>query len=305
MLARRRLGAIALVTGTLLAASVHIAWAAPSDVTCPPTQPVCVIVVTDPGTPGSGGSGGGSPTDPPVCHDQATGAVVPCYDPNWGWWSSTDSCYYMKITPAPLATDPAWQGHYPDGAIYQATCPSAGGTGGGWRWFPNPPAGYGGAAPSAATLAQSALRQLLLTGPEIGMAPGPGKTGLVGLPVWLWTTVSPSTWGPTSATAAVPGLSVTATAWAQKIVWDMGDGHSVTCTNPGTAYTTSKGAAASPTCGYRYAHSSASQPGSVYTVTATTTWSVTWAGGGQSGVLTVTRTSTTSVRIGELQVLVS
>jgi hypothetical protein len=32
---------------------------------------------------------------------------------------------------------------------------------------------------------------------------------------------------------------------------------------------------------------------------------VSWAGGGESGVLTATRTSSTSVRIGELQVLVT
>jgi len=32
---------------------------------------------------------------------------------------------------------------------------------------------------------------------------------------------------------------------------------------------------------------------------------VTWTGGGQNGVLTVTRTSTATVSIGELQVLVT
>ena len=101
------------------------------------------------------------------------------------------------------------------------------------------------------------------------------------------------------------GLSVTAVARAKRIVWDMGDGHVVTCANPGTQYLESRGAGASPTCGYVYAASSAGQPGSEYVVTATTTWDVTWVGGGQSGDLTVTRTSTTRVRIGELQVLVS
>ncbi|MCA0328478.1 MAG: hypothetical protein LCI03_01080 [Actinobacteria bacterium] len=85
----------------------------------------------------------------------------------------------------------------------------------------------------------------------------------------------------------------------------MGDGHSVTCTSPGTPYTTSRGATASPTCGYVYESSSASQPDHAYTVVATTTWEVTWTGGGQSGVITTTRVSTTTVRIAELQVLVS
>ena len=94
-------------------------------------------------------------------------------------------------------------------------------------------------------------------------------------------------------------------ARASKVVWDMGDGHTVTCTSPGTPYTTSAGDTQSPTCGHVYTRSSASQPDHAYAVTATTTWVVSWAGGGQSGVLTVTRTSSTSVRIGELQVLVT
>jgi hypothetical protein len=38
-------------------------------------------------------------------------------------------------------------------------------------------------------------------------------------------------------------------------------------------------------------------------VTAVTIWQVTWSGGGQDGVLTVTRTSRTRVRIGEMQAL--
>ncbi len=302
----RRLGIT--LTGMLLVGLMTSGVPAVADsggVSCPPDAPVCVVVVTDPGSPGAGGTPGTGTPDQRVCKVPATGQVMPCFDSHFGWWSNTDGCYYMLVEPPPAPDSSAWNGHYPQGRVYLTTCLGTPGSGGGWAWLPNPPEGYGGVSATPATLAQSALDTMRLTGPEIGMAPGAGKTGLVGLPVWLWTAVSPSTWGPTSATAAVPGLSVTATARAQKIVWDMGDGHSVTCTTPGTVYTTSKGAAASPTCGYRYADSSASQPASVYTVTATTTWSVTWAGGGQSGALTVTRTSTTSVRIGELQVLVS
>ena len=154
-------------------------------------------------------------------------------------------------------------------------------------------------------MAQRAVSAMRLTGPVIRTAPAAGKEGLVGLPVWMWTPVTATTWGPASATATVPGLSVTARARATRIVWEMGDGHSVTCANPGTAYTTAKGATTSPTCGYVYPQSSASQPDHAFALTATTTWRVTWTGGGQSGVLTVTRRSTAQIRIGELQVLVS
>jgi len=85
----------------------------------------------------------------------------------------------------------------------------------------------------------------------------------------------------------------------------MGDGEAVTCASPGTPYVRSEGSVMSPSCGYRYERSSAQQQGAAYTVTATTTWAVTWSGGGETGALTVTRSSTAQVRIGELQVLVS
>ena len=302
----RRGGMPALLALVFLAMTVPSARAdSGGGVTCPPDLPACIVVVTDPGAPGTGGTG---PTDPPgtrVCKVPSTGAVTPCYDPTFGWWSNIDGCYFKVVEPPPPPTDSAWNGHYPSGRVYQTTCLGSPGSGGGWVWLADNPDGYGGVAASPATLAQRAVDLMRLAGPDIGMAPGAGKTGLVGLPVWLWTAVSASTWGPTSATASVPGVSVTARAEATRIVWDMGDGHSVTCTGPGTPYTTSQGDSRSPTCGHVYAVSSAAQPNHAYTVTATTTWSVTWTGGGQSGALSVTRTSTTQVRIGELQVLVS
>lgn len=305
MLTRRVLAAAAVVAMLAVVAAAQPAMAGGGDVTCPPNQPICIVIVTDPGAPGSGGSGGSGSPGQHICKMPGTGDVVACQDPAWGWWSNIDGCYYKQLEPPPPSTSPAWQGHYPQGAIYEATCPGSAGTGGGWQWFANPPAGYGGAAPTPAELAQQAIATMRLEGPAIGMAPAQGKTGLVGLPVWLWTAVTATTWGPATASASVPGLTVTATARAKRIVWDMGDGHTVTCTNPGTPYRISKGNAQSPTCGYVYTRSSASQPDHAFTVTATTTWTVTWTGGGESGALTVTRSSIARVRIGELQVLVS
>ena len=296
--------------GTAIAAAtvvlVPVSAAADSGgVTCPPDQPICIVDVNGPGsspspTPG-GGSGGGSTPD---CVLPGTHDAVACYDPTFGWWSNSQGCYFKAVAPQPPPNDPVWNGHYRSGQVYTATCLGGGAIGGGWVWLPNPPDGYGPSV-SPATLAQRALDTMRLDGPAIGMAPGPGKTGLVGLPVWLWTAVSASTWGPTSASASIPGLTVTATARATRIVWDMGDGHTVTCANPGTPFTSASPSTASPTCGHVYARSSAQQPDAVYPVVATTTWEVAWSGGGQSGVLTVTRMSRTSVRIGELQVLTS
>ncbi len=272
-------------------------------VACPPTRPFCIIQVDSPGKPGSGSTSGKSAPDKVVCKISFTGEVVPCHDPVFGWFNPADDCYYQLLQPQPPASDIAWEGHFPQGAIYEQVCGWIIGTGGGWVWRATPPPGLGGV--TAAQLAQQAVRLLRLSGPDIGMAPRPGSTGLVGLPVWLWTAATPTTWGPSSATASVPGLSVTATARAARIVWGMGDGHSVTCANPGTPYAETLGAKASPTCGYVYAISSAAQPGAKYKVTATTTWNVTWVGGGQTGALTVTRASATQVSIGEMQVLVS
>ncbi|HEY8722146.1 hypothetical protein [Pengzhenrongella sp.] len=230
---------------------------------------------------------------------------VECHDDMFGWWSQVDECYFRLEEPQPASTDPIWEGNYPNGAIYHAMCPGVVGSGGGWGWFPTPPDGFGAVTATPAELAQQAIDKMQLAGPAIGIAPPPGATGLVGLPVWLWTQVSPTTWGPNTATASVPGLTVTATARAKNVVWDMGDGTKVTCTSPGTVYTKGKGGGTSPTCGHVYQDPSAGQPDDAYPVTATTTWEITWTGGGTTGTLTVTRSSSTTIRIGELQVLVT
>jgi hypothetical protein len=119
----------------------------------------------------------------------------------------------------------------------------------------------------------------------------------------MWTTVNANTWGPIAASDSDAGLTVSIEARAASIVWSMGDGATVNCGNPGTPYEARFGDAASPTCGHVYRTPSRDQPGGIFSVTATTTWQVTWAGGGESGVITTTRQSQTTVRIGELQVV--
>ena len=90
----------------------------------------------------------------------------------------------------------------------------------------------------------------------------------------------------------------------KRVVWDMGDGHSITCQNPGTSF--SGGSADSPTCGYRYLAPSRNEPGGVYTVTATTHWLVTWAANtGDGGTLSTDVPDTTTITIDELEVVTS
>ena len=303
---RRAASFLALIFALLATA---LPAAAAGDVTCPVDLPNCIVTAGSPGSPGPAGGGiateAGSDGGSRVCRLPHRGTVVPCHDETWGWFSNLDGCYYRLRDPQPPATDPTWQGRHPDGAIYVVTCMDrvAPGTNGGWTWLAAPPDGFGAPSVTPGELAQQAVDQMALTGPAIGTTVGSGELGVVGVPVWLWTEVAPQTWGPTSATASVPGLSVTATARATQIDWDMGDGSRVVCANPGTPYVAEQ--VHSPTCDHTYVWPSIDEPGEAYTVTGTTTWSVSWSGGGTSGSLTVTRTAQTSVRIGELQVLVS
>ena len=305
MLIPRLAAATGVLSALLYLSATPVAADHKNDVSCDPFTGVCVVVAVDHGTTGSsGGDDTSRETGSGSASCQGPAGMVPCYDPAFGWFSEADGCYYQRASPQPDGGDPVWDGHYPDGAVYLAVCLGTPGTGGGFVWWPEPPPGYGGASATPAQLANEAVRQMELRGPDVGIVPEPGKTGLVGLPVWMWTRVSPQTWGPNSATAAVPGVSVSATARAERITWSMGDGHSVVCDNPGTPYEDRFGAQSSPTCGHTYTRTSAREPGESYTVTATTTWRVVWAGGGQRGELELDRSSTVALRIGELQVLV-
>lgn len=278
-----------------------------SEVVCGPYTTFCIIDVATPGNPGSGsgssGSTSGAASTARVCTDRYTGDVVPCHDPTLGWFNDDDSCYWLLADPQP-PDGPIWQGHHAgDGAMYLRSCVDSFGVDNGWGWLAATPPWYGANGVTPAQLAQRAVNQMQLTGPAIRTSIPADKFGVVGVPVWLWTAVSPTTWGPTSATASVPGLSVTATAKATQIVWDTGDGRRETCRNPGTAHY--PGGVTSPTCQHIYERTSADEPHQEFSITATTTWQVTWTGGGDSGDLTVTRQSTGSVHIGEVQVLVT
>lgn len=274
----------------------------PAGVACPPEMQFCVVEVATPGTQPSHVPVGTTAGAPQPCISP-NGEQVPCFDSSFGWFNSSDGCYWNIVAPQPPGDAIVWEGHYPSGQIWNFVClVIVPGSHAGWTWRASPPPGYGGSA-DPAQLAQEAISQMALAGPEIRLSIPADKFATVGVPVWLWTDVTPTTWGPTSATASVPGLSVTATAQARQIVWDTGDGLSETCKNPGTAYYT--GGVVSPTCQHVYQRSSADQPGLAYPIRATTTWDVTWTGGGSSGSLTVTRVSTSQVRVGEMQVLVT
>jgi hypothetical protein len=190
-----------------------------------------------------------------------------------------------------------------DGVIYSGHCYVRAGHGDWYDtpvWFPSVTT-----PPTAAQLLTQAEAKLHMTGAQIQMAPSPGGMGLVGMPVWLSTQVNPQTWGPQTVTVSAGGVTLTAAATGTAIAWDMGDGHTVTCQNPGNAYNPAFGLDTSHhLCGYTYAQPSGGQPGNAYKVTATTTWQIVWrTTTGASGTVTPARTTvaTASIKIGEVQ----
>jgi hypothetical protein len=155
-------------------------------------------------------------------------------------------------------------------------------------------------APSPAALALMARNELHLPTPTIAANP-PGEQ-LVSLPTWLWLAGG---WAPLSATASVPGVSVTAVATPTSVRWSMGDGSTVTCTGAGTPYHVGRDPnASSPDCGHVYRRSSAGQVGQAFSVTATVHWMVSWAGAGQRGTFPdMTTTGNAAFRVAESQAL--
>ncbi len=249
----------------------------------------CAVQGIQQGGSGGGAAGGAGPT----CVDPR-GSDIPCFVPGLGNWDNVRGCYLEPVTPQPPFSDAIWNGNKtgsvflcawgPGGRAYQV-------------WLASGPV----SAPDPRVLAQQAVTQMRLRGVTVGMAPNatPGAVGLVGLPIWLWV-VAPdaNTWGPVTKTASAGGYSVSATGKVTQVVWSMGDGGAVACTSPGTPYSDSFGLTPSPDCGYRYTKQG------TYTVTATSYWTITWSGVGQSGVIRQTYSSSVVVTIGELQVVV-
>ena len=146
---------------------------------------------------------------------------------------------------------------------------------------PMPPIWVTGAQPAAAlvqvnpvVVAQQAVKQLPLASPTIEMAPPSGSPQLVGVATWMW--VSPGAWQTLSASASAGTVTTTATATPQKVVWDMGDGNTVTCDGPGTPYSPAA-PNATTNCSYTWGQAG------TYQVTATLYWSVTWTAAGAPG----------------------
>lgn len=268
----------------------------------------CIITVKEPGTPAQPvsdpGPGAGSGAGGPACVGYGN-APVPCSDPTFGTWSNALQCYLNRADPQPDPASPIWGGRYPEGAVYDCVTTDSGPfTPVARMWLPQPPE----AAMTPEQAAQIVVRRMDLRAADIGIVPedDPGRIGAVGAPVYMWTTPGPTTFGPQTLTGSAGGVTITATAKVDRVVWSMGDGTSVTCRTPGTIYEDRFGFRDSPDCGHRYTQTSAGKPGSAYPISATSFWLVDWTGpGGSSGQITLDLASSTSIVIGELQALVT
>lgn len=163
------------------------------------------------------------------------------------------------------------------------------------------PAGQPGARtprPDPVALAHRAVANLKLKMVSPGLTPlEPGSISIVGVPTWMWAE-NANALGTVTDTASVPGLSLTMTAKMTGITWDMGDGTVIECAGAGTKWSPDLGTGESPTCGHTYTTQG------TRTVTSTAHWSVTWrASTGQTGVIDRALSSTSTIRVGEVQVI--
>lgn len=308
-----------------LATHVAVAQAGPPDVDCPSN--FGGLGCTNDDQPSNGGEGdGGDENDSHTGCAQNDPTVVPapCSHSDFVFSEEHDR-YFRRLTPdenepfrppdGELSYLGYWTGAPDEGWMYEWRKLSgfSGSTSYDWgvrgyMWLADEP---GGLQVDPEALAQAVLDGMNLQRVQIGMAPTPieqmpDSIGLVGAPNWMWVrNPGPTTWGPITDTGSQAGVSVTVSARVEEVVWDLGDGSTVTCDSPGDPYRESYGVRESPSCGHTYHETSSDQPNQAYPVTATANWVAEWeASTGAQGALDVAPlSSTVHVRIGERQLV--
>jgi hypothetical protein len=161
---------------------------------------------------------------------------------------------------------------------------------------PSVPPGAVTASPIGA--AEQAAASMALPSPSLVV--NPAAFSVVNIPTWL--SINPALWHPFQATATAGGVTATAVATPETVVWTMGDGGAVQCDGPGTGYQAALPSdVQSTSCSYTYRRSSEGEPSSdgdpndgAFLVTATVTWEVTWTAVGAPGGGTLAPLQTSS-----------
>ncbi len=254
---------IALVLGFLLLPSAP-AFACPDGTVPSPTDGGICIPVIDPGTPPDEPPSGPSAPGNPACHRE-DGSPVDCVT-DWGTWSDERQCW---IHPVHVShTDPIWDGHT-DGSVWMCGLATDADP---VVMFWMPP----GSQPTAidpGVLAQRAQGLLPLPSAQVRTAPQAPDPTYVGVENWLW--IPQDQWATLSKTVTAGNTSVTVTATPSQVAWNLGT-DTVTCYSAGSVWRLGMTDAAQTSCGYTYESSSESQPGGMFTVSATIHYAVTW-----------------------------
>lgn len=153
-----------------------------------------------------------------------------------------------------------------------------------------------------AVLARQARESVAIPEPPISTSPDAGRSLYARVPTWLW--IDGGWWRPYSVTAAVGGVSTTVIATPVRAVWSMGDGGEAVCGGPGRPWESGMAEDAAD-CSYTYASSSAGEPGESFTVTVTVELAISWSSnlGTGGNLAAVTRSSSRSVTVGEIQAI--
>ncbi|MGW6200966.1 hypothetical protein ACWF0M_32795 [Kribbella sp. NPDC055110] len=160
--------------------------------------------------------------------------------------------------------------------------------------------------------ARQVVKTMTFVAPQLRVSPyvqSADHVGIVNVPIWMWVTdPGPTTTGPQTKTAALGGVSITATGTVDRIEWSMGAGDAVTCKGAGTAFTREMAAGkslkdmpSSPTCGFKYSKSSRCEKSGTYNVTATAYWTVHWTGGGMQGDIPLDFSRSIPLQIADLR----
>jgi hypothetical protein len=146
--------------------------------------------------------------------------------------------------------------------------------------------------------------------PAPSIAVNPAAFSVVNFPTWL--SIGRAMWHQYRATATVGGVTATAVATPQSVMWTMGDGGAIECDGPGTSYDPHVAPnLQSTSCAYTYSRSSRGEPSAdgnpndgAYEVIATVTWKVTWAAAGAPGggnLPSLRTASRTAVRVEQVE----
>jgi hypothetical protein len=273
---------IVVVSPAVLAADPGSGQGGSTGIACAPLATSCTVSAGSPGSSGGSGSGGGTTTV--TCSWQGPLSALTTEDETLllvvygdAQTSTSQTPDYYVVTCTPVLDDEVgeWLGEV-------------------WPQAP--------ADPTPGQVAQTAESELNLPAPTVSTAPSGGKA-IVNLESWLW--IDPAQWQPITATAAVAGITATATATPVSVVWAMGDGNKVTCNGPGVAYNTNiPDQDQSTTCGYTYQETSANGPNQRFTITTAIEYDVSWtsvgvAGGGDLGNI-LGASTTTAVTVDEI-----